>query len=308
MHNSKPCTYCRGQVWMRKNYTNVNKNSSIQEGSRPVLIISSDDGNATSPLVTTIPITSENKPDILINVRIYNESGERNTVLCNQICPTNKEDLISYQYTVSHKDMIRIDKGIMLSLGLNDYIGNWDMVRSFDRLTDTLKVIVKDRVDEMLNKKHDQLSVGDINKYVDKLLSERDDSSNTETDLAAEEDHEEGTIYVPPHKYKYSKISLLDNYADTNRSVGCNIMKDALKGIVLTDTSSDMVPKKEVNTSKDNSDKSCSTRKWTIELCRQFINDRGKLSMNDMMSKYNMDKSMIFRYTYYCKKKLEGVK
>lgn len=192
MHNSKPCTYCRGQVWMRKNYTNVNKNSSIQEGSRPVLIISSDDGNATSPLVTTIPITSENKPDILINVRIYNESGERNTVLCNQICLTNKEDLISYQYTVPHKDMIRIDKGIMLSLGLNNYIGNWDMVRSFDRLTDTLKVIVKDRVDEMLNKKHDQLSVGDINKYVDKLLSERDDSSNTETDLAAEEDHEEG--------------------------------------------------------------------------------------------------------------------
>lgn len=107
---------------------------------------------------------------------------------------------------------------------------------------------------------------------------------------------EEGTIYVP-HKDRYSKI-VLDNYADTNRSVGCNIMKDALKGIVLTGTSSDMVPKKEVNTSKDNSDKSCSTRKWTMELCRQFINDRGKLFMNAMVSKY----------TYYCKKKLKGVK
>lgn len=122
--------YLRGQIWWCNCSYDVNSEerdydisdkqeqfNHIQQGMRPVLIISNDQGNKYSDTIQVIPCTSVEKKDLPIHCTLY-INKTKNTFLCEQMRTINKSDLRAYMITLDDKEMETIEKCIKVSLGL----------------------------------------------------------------------------------------------------------------------------------------------------------------------------------------------
>lgn len=270
--------YRRGQVWYRKIDSEDNTKSNIQKGDRPVIIMSDDRGNETNSFVSVIPLTTENKPMIPINVKVTSPTGVRQIALCNQLYPINKLDLDSYLYTLSVSTMVNVEKGMMIAYGLSRYLNNLEMFSSFNKLQSVIEDIVQKRVDEIL-KSRDNITVDTINSYVDNLIK---GSNPTEEST--------GSRIPSCHTVLLSNPEPSPDKFD----VGTDIMRNALKNMTIEKKSSPAASKAGRKTSK-----------WTIDVCKHYVADRDKLSPEEMMNKYNLkDLGSVAKYYSYCKKKL----
>lgn len=94
---------------------------SEQGGVRPVLIIQNDKGNRHSPTVIIAPITTSNKPDMATHVKLTDLSGLKraSVVLLEQIRTIDRKRLKDYIGTVTDRQMLVINRAIVISLGLN---------------------------------------------------------------------------------------------------------------------------------------------------------------------------------------------
>lgn len=103
----------RGQVW----YITYNNNfGSEMAVGRPVVVVSSNEGNETSPLVTVAYMTTTPKySDVAVEVYSTNK---RSWVLCQQIVTLDKKKLDSYMCTLSEPEMLKIDLGLKKALDL----------------------------------------------------------------------------------------------------------------------------------------------------------------------------------------------
>jgi len=72
-------------------------NSSVIFGCRPVVIISNDKCNANSPVVTVVPLTSQNKKGLPTHVEIIGYGLEKSSiVLTEQVISIDKRYLNGY--------------------------------------------------------------------------------------------------------------------------------------------------------------------------------------------------------------------
>ena len=95
---------------------------SEQGGIRPVLIVQNNVGNYHSPTVIVAVLTSKSKKKLPTHISI--PSGEGNitmdsTVLLEQLRTTDKFRLQKYVGSVSDNTMDRVDRAMLVSLGLN---------------------------------------------------------------------------------------------------------------------------------------------------------------------------------------------
>lgn len=94
---------------------------SEQGKRRPAVVIQNDLGNRYSPTIIVAAITSTLRPDFDVNVIIKApEGGLRNdsTVLLNQIRTVDRSRLGHYWGQLNPTTMAKIDRAIMISLGL----------------------------------------------------------------------------------------------------------------------------------------------------------------------------------------------
>ena len=96
---------------------------SEQGGTRPVLIVQNDVGNYHSPTVIVAILTSKSKKKLPTHISIH--SGEGNitmdsTVLLEQIRTIDKFRLQKYVGSVSDDTMDRVDRAMLISLGLSN--------------------------------------------------------------------------------------------------------------------------------------------------------------------------------------------
>lgn len=93
-------------------------NNSVEQGTRPCVVVSSQKGCDTSSIVMVCPITTRIKKHSC-NVDIsYLCAGKPSQVLCNQIITVPKSSLIRYKGYVSNREMLRVNDAIRLSLGI----------------------------------------------------------------------------------------------------------------------------------------------------------------------------------------------
>ena len=72
----------------------VREKSCIQNGFRPVIIVSNDIANTHSSVVTIVPLTSKNKKPLPTHVLIDGQGlAKPSTVLCEQVTSIDKFDL-----------------------------------------------------------------------------------------------------------------------------------------------------------------------------------------------------------------------
>lgn len=325
-----PNVFMRGQVWYRNNCSN-GKTSSIQEGERPVLIFSSDYGNASSSFVNVIPLTSEYKPSMPINVIIKNLSGYTQVALCNQLYPCDKDELRDYQYTVSDLTMSRIEKGVMIANGLDKYIKNVDVSCSFDQLKSVIEGIVESRVNEILKdrkRNESMITIDIVNSIVDKLVEESGCKYSIKEDAHIDKRINEEISRRDKELNRELSAEEVASYGEeddrSSHSIGSSIMKDALKNIKIdkrkSKPKSNCKPSQyitshppvtmaqkvhEMDKEESNLKKKNKKNKWTLDVCRQFCEDKDKLPASEMVDKYNLkDVKQVCQYYYYCKGKI----
>lgn len=112
-------TIKRGDIY----YADLNPAvGSEQGGIRPVLVVQNDVGNCYSPTIIIDVLTSKSKKKLPTHISIH--SGEGNiamdsTVLLEQLRTIDKFRLQKYVGSISGETMDRIDRAMLVSLGLN---------------------------------------------------------------------------------------------------------------------------------------------------------------------------------------------
>lgn len=112
--------HLRGDIY----YCDLGKENIVgseQRGTRPVLIIQNDIGNKFSTTVIVAMITTKDKNLLPTHVDLY---GYKNlqpkcTVLLEQIRTVDKRRLREKVTIVSAEDMLKIDKAILISQGID---------------------------------------------------------------------------------------------------------------------------------------------------------------------------------------------
>lgn len=112
--------YLKGDIF----YCNFGKGNIIdneQRGIRPVMIIQNDVGNKYSPNVIVATITSQDKTDLPTHVELHNYPNlkPKCTILLEQVRTVSKNRLGSYLTKVTLEDMIKVDKAMLISLGID---------------------------------------------------------------------------------------------------------------------------------------------------------------------------------------------
>ena len=101
----------------------IQKQTNIQAGIRPALILSNDIGNEFSPIIIASPLTSKIKRrDIPTHVELTKDKENglefNSMVLLEQIITIDKNKMFGKIGTVCEKDLENVNKGLEISLGL----------------------------------------------------------------------------------------------------------------------------------------------------------------------------------------------
>lgn len=112
--------FLRGEVY----YCDLGEENLVgseQKGNRPVLIIQNDIGNKFSSTVIVAIITTKDKNRLPTHVDLFNYPRLRPkcTVLLEQVRTVDKQRLKDKVTTVSAEDMLKIDKAILISQGID---------------------------------------------------------------------------------------------------------------------------------------------------------------------------------------------
>ena len=109
----------RYEIWMAD--LPSQKNSHVQGGYRPVIIVSNDAANAHSPVLTVVPMTSKLTKNCLPTHVLIREQGlEKDSLaLCEQIITLDTTRLIRRMgYVYRPFDRVAISHALAIQLGM----------------------------------------------------------------------------------------------------------------------------------------------------------------------------------------------
>lgn len=109
--------YARGQIWW---VDLTNSVGSVENKIRTALIVSSNQGNSTSQTVTVVPITSQRRPNMAVNV-VYNSDRGRMTIICSQLITVDKRQISGYFGVVSDDVMQSVESAMCTALNIRRY-------------------------------------------------------------------------------------------------------------------------------------------------------------------------------------------
>ena len=94
--------------------------SRIICGPHPIVVISCNRINRTSPVITGIPLTSKIKlMDLPTHIPLQGIGTRSSIALCEQVMPVDRKDIMHYMGTVSNADdRSALIRGIGIQLGV----------------------------------------------------------------------------------------------------------------------------------------------------------------------------------------------
>ena len=110
----------RGEIYFVKMPEQRVRQHSCEWGHRPVVIVSSDVGVKTSPVIMACPITTKLKT-LSCNVEIeWSADGRPSQVLCNQIVTLPRDEFRYCRGMLSETEMLKVNKAMLISLGIKE--------------------------------------------------------------------------------------------------------------------------------------------------------------------------------------------
>lgn len=130
--------YFRGDIFY------INKGNSYATGSemesgRPGIIVSNNKANATSPVVEVVYLTTQNKAPLPTHVPV--KCKARSTALCEGIYTISKERLGEYIRTASDFEMQKIDKALLVSLGISQTAPENELAVPIEQTNNTEEIV-----------------------------------------------------------------------------------------------------------------------------------------------------------------------
>lgn len=109
-------TLKRGTVWW---WSPSEVNSGhVQQGERPVIILSNNECNQYSDTVTVVPCTSQIKKLYPHQVELQIANREA-VALCGQIRTIPADELVNYKCTLDEDELLAVTKAVMIHLGID---------------------------------------------------------------------------------------------------------------------------------------------------------------------------------------------
>ena len=119
----KDWTYRRGDIY----YADLNPVcGSEQGGKRPVVVIQNDMGNTYAPTLIVATITTKADKRKFPTHYLVKENAafdEPSTIMLEQLRTIDKNRVLGYLGKIPPKEMLNVDKALMLSLALQQYTG-----------------------------------------------------------------------------------------------------------------------------------------------------------------------------------------
>lgn len=119
----KDWTYRRGDIY----YADLNPVcGSEQGGKRPVVVIQNDMGNTHAPTLIVATITTKADKRKFPTHYLVKENAtfdEPSTIMLEQLRTIDKNRVLGYLGKIPPKEMLNVDKALILSLALQQYTG-----------------------------------------------------------------------------------------------------------------------------------------------------------------------------------------
>ena len=107
----------RGDIYYVRGYSDTV--GSEQKGFRPAIVISNNVGNKHSKIKQVVYITTKNKNEIPTHV-VINSAKYTSIAICEQIFSVSDERIEKYVGHCTEEEMEKIDKALMISIGLDE--------------------------------------------------------------------------------------------------------------------------------------------------------------------------------------------
>jgi hypothetical protein len=262
--------FAQGEVFFVKPDYVGNKSSGIKTdmrlGSRPELIISSDEFNATHFWRLTIPITTHEFDGDDAHQTFYNElRKETNSLFVEEIRYRNIDELTN-------------DKGSYYMYKLSDELLN--------KTINIFKSIISGTENE--------IQVDTLSEENDKIriLLEQNAQLKEEFENVKFSESQFMTLQNENHELK-EELNLLKHQLNTKNNVPISINPQVAK---FQNRYKDYLEKDKKQSTAETKVKRC---KWTEETVNTFMDDYYKLSINEMCQKYNISRKSV--HTYFSK-------
>lgn len=156
---------------------------------RPVLIVSSNKGNETTPFVQILSMTTQPRYGFMFPQ--VEATGKTSWVKCNEIQSVSKDDLGKYLCTLSESEMEAIDRAMMVALGLNNSITEEEN-EEIERLKEEISEL-EDKLEDVAIQRDTWKRMYDkaIDKLAEKEMVKKKEPPVKKVEFVAEEQPEE---------------------------------------------------------------------------------------------------------------------
>ena len=101
------------------------RDGSCQSGKRPAVIIQNDIGNRFSTTTMVIPITSKNKKDLPVHIKLtkdYDIAYKGNILMAEQLTVIDKSQILAIGDILDEIELKALDKAMTIQLDLSNNI------------------------------------------------------------------------------------------------------------------------------------------------------------------------------------------
>lgn len=276
-------------------YLNNEKGVSVKDrvlyGRRPWMVVSNNGNNQIDTLCTVVPFSQSCDPSLPyhIPIKVFSESS---TICVEQIRTVNCQMLVNYFCTVSDEVLEKVESVIAKYFGLP--VQNlWQGIGIKDAL-DRVEALIGGIIDREKSKR--AFSEEDIEFLVKGVLEKLNKEENADFGL---DNVQVGSL---------TKQASVTEQVQSNKAIDIDLNNDRVKSfyskypeVYQKDVEKGYVP----YTSKDGN-KSVK-QNWTIEKCREFLDDCGRMTVVDIIKKWGFkDRKAFYQRRYYCKNLLKS--
>lgn len=280
---------------------------------RPYLIVSNDEWNEVSGLVTVVPISSKERFTSDSHV-LFSSSDKKMSVIVTEHITTVDQDLLGdYKETVDESVMLQVDNAIQKHLGLKDK-SNRELNEFFCSSTDILEMFSQ-MIDKIMKKKFEEerkkLMVENVDNVALRLASTIEDLFDVKSCNNAQKDTYNDTHDIVEtgnvHDTDNIESENIDNIQNTDIVEETRIDKKSNTSMVTTEDNSNTETSKRPKVKRLKLPRSKGNKKilWTHELKKEFVENSKKFTTEEMCTMYNYTKGSYYSALYSIKKSLE---
>jgi len=308
-----------------ENVINVNYGREVKEikshvmaGTRPWLVISCDESNTNSPICNVIPITSTREDDYVYHVPFFH-NNIRYTALIEQIKTVDSISLSGYLYTLDEKTIEKIELSMLSQFGIHQRLSCTEetLIEVVNLIEPTIKKVMLDKANissKVITSSNIEDIAIKISQNIEELFATYPEPKKLEPIKPK--------VIEKPEEFIEPEETLPDAFEPNQEpewqqeEVHPEPMNEqqAPERIITTNQPTqfkqptDKTAKKQTASKKEkikSEKKKNGQRKWTYEMKLEFLSDCEKMSIPDIMRKWDMPtKGSYYTFKYQIKKEI----